>query len=693
MRKPIRFPLLLALGALAAPPVFAQQVGINANGAVPHPNAMLDLDVSSLPAKRGLLIPRMTEAERLAIPVIPTEDNSLLVYQTDVGAANDLSNGRGFWYYSEPAGTWLHLSNVRRGWSLWGNNVQSTGATPEFLGTVAFSNNLNLVMRTALAPANPAFQMGYDLFDYRAGYVGLGTAAAATERLEVEGAIYLSTNGTPAAHVAAPIEGSIRYGTLDGALPNSANLKYHWGATDSINSGGPYWRRLENAETLELTPEPYPKDTIQCAGDIGDALRGQLSTVPVTGTSASPVNIYSPFATNGANGGQRFYRAQYLYRHAELVAAGLCFEPNATISAIAFFSLDQDYLGDGTPGDPAVTITGEIRGGVPSNPTLQDPTSGAFGPNNTAPYMDDNIRTSAVRNSFTTLTVGPGWINFPLSPAITVAPGQNLILDIVWSRNAPIGVGPKVELEDPGFNCTKWLYAPSGVTASPAGRMLMDDNPLSPGPAIVAPVGSNPHNRRPVTRFTATVQTADVVQRQANYLWYDGGVMVGSNAWLGTQPRKGPGTVQAENGVFDGNVRLSDHVFDRYFDGTVRPEDAASAEGYVYVGLDRLRERLAKDRHLPNMPSRSAWEAKGGASLGAVTTGLWQSVEDQALYISQLEQDLSALEELAFGPALAADEAQQLIARINASKRLTDAQKLHLTNALKAKANPSNAKP
>lgn len=47
----------------------AQNIGINANGANPHPSAMLDIDVSAVTGtKRGLLIPRMTSLERDAIP-------------------------------------------------------------------------------------------------------------------------------------------------------------------------------------------------------------------------------------------------------------------------------------------------------------------------------------------------------------------------------------------------------------------------------------------------------------------------------------------------------------------------------------------------------------------------------------------------------------------------------------------------
>src|SRR5690606_39466268 len=95
MRKPIRFQFLLAVAALAVAPAFAQQVGISTNGAVPNPDAMLDIDAASLAnnAKRGLLIPRMTEAQRLAIPVTAA-DNALLVYQTDLGTPADSSSGR-----------------------------------------------------------------------------------------------------------------------------------------------------------------------------------------------------------------------------------------------------------------------------------------------------------------------------------------------------------------------------------------------------------------------------------------------------------------------------------------------------------------------------------------------------------------------------------------------------------------------
>jgi hypothetical protein len=70
----------------------AQSVGIGTN--TPHPSSLLELSESS----KGLLIPRMTLAQRNAI-LNPAE--GLMVYQT-----NDTI---GFWYYS--TGNWFSLIN------------------------------------------------------------------------------------------------------------------------------------------------------------------------------------------------------------------------------------------------------------------------------------------------------------------------------------------------------------------------------------------------------------------------------------------------------------------------------------------------------------------------------------------------------------------------------------------------------
>ena len=71
--------IILMLGMTAT-----AQVAINADGSSPNSSAMLDVQSSD----KGMLIPRMTEAERDAIASPAT---GLLIYQTD--------ETNGFYYY------------------------------------------------------------------------------------------------------------------------------------------------------------------------------------------------------------------------------------------------------------------------------------------------------------------------------------------------------------------------------------------------------------------------------------------------------------------------------------------------------------------------------------------------------------------------------------------------------------------
>lgn len=82
------------------------QVGINATGAAPNASAMLDITSTT----SGLLIPRMTAAQRTAIA---TPATSLLVFQTDATAGNPA----GFYYYN---GSWQYLNTQ---WTFSGSNI------------------------------------------------------------------------------------------------------------------------------------------------------------------------------------------------------------------------------------------------------------------------------------------------------------------------------------------------------------------------------------------------------------------------------------------------------------------------------------------------------------------------------------------------------------------------------------------
>ena len=117
---------LLLLSSLLTIAANAQNVGINATGAAPAASAMLDISSTN----SGLLIPRMTTAQRTAIAAPAT---GLLVYDTNLSS---------FYYYDGTQWVWM-LSNTT-GWTLSGNTI----AAANLIGTTnaqpfrVFCNNV-----------------------------------------------------------------------------------------------------------------------------------------------------------------------------------------------------------------------------------------------------------------------------------------------------------------------------------------------------------------------------------------------------------------------------------------------------------------------------------------------------------------------------------------------------------------------
>jgi len=110
----------------------AQNVAINADGSAPDASAMLDVKNSS----KGLLIPRMTEAQRLAI-VNPA--NSLLVYQTDGQAGYYYNSGSSF------SPVWIANGTISNTWGIQGNSLLSTGT----FGTTS-NDHIDLITNNTL---------------------------------------------------------------------------------------------------------------------------------------------------------------------------------------------------------------------------------------------------------------------------------------------------------------------------------------------------------------------------------------------------------------------------------------------------------------------------------------------------------------------------------------------------------------
>lgn len=654
MGKSLRFRSFLPFAALITTlSADAQNVGISTDGAAPDLKSILDLNVNALASKRGMLIPRMTMQQRLDLGATLTgTDAGLWVYQTDdpAAAAYDPTNVHGFFYYDATTSSWKRLAAGRSGWGLAGNS--NINPATHYLGPSPASPLIgkDFILRSV----NPQTAAPQLFIQGQAvnGFTGLNNATP-VERLDVGGAIRVGST------VAAPgtdDEGTIVY-NAGGATPAYA---WHYGNVTGTAAG---WKRMENAEVLvPATPNNYPQETMTCPVT---PVSGSVTTGTLSGTSTA-----HPFHTTFTGEppyGNRACRMQYIYRAAELTAAGLCPGP---ITAISFNATTSE--------NPAAQMSCKVRMG-----------NTAINGFNAATFWDDAVQTSTpVYNGGVLVATGPVLLTFTTPFNWT---GGNLIIELSWIRSfAAQGNSPAIEMETlAAYNPTKYYNVTNNTV--PANGDLIDDANTTPPAVTNQPAASfTLATQRPITTFTGSVKSTTYVNGSAPYILYSGALMVDSasnpaDTWAATNFR-GPGTIRARLGAYDGTTRLSDHVFDRYYDGTVKPEDEGSAQQYDYISLPDLRDYLKNERHLPNMPSRADWEERGTRSLGELQTGLWETVETQALHIIELERDLSTLEALAFGKDLDAARLATLTDEVKASSRLSEQQKLHLIDALRQRA-------
>jgi hypothetical protein len=121
MQHLYRYLLGLSFSALA---VSAQAQSVGVGTTTPDANAALDISAGT-GNNKGLLIPRMTEAQRTAIT---NTTQGMLVYQTN-------GTQPGFWYFQ--GGVWVALSSTNSAWQRTGNTGTDPGTNPGVGGTTS----------------------------------------------------------------------------------------------------------------------------------------------------------------------------------------------------------------------------------------------------------------------------------------------------------------------------------------------------------------------------------------------------------------------------------------------------------------------------------------------------------------------------------------------------------------------------
>lgn len=569
-----------------------------------------------------------TAKRGLLIPRMTASDRTSITGPADglwVFQTNSITNApSGLWYYDATASSWVRQA-TGEGWKVTGD-VWTTGY---YAGT---SDAYDFVLSTNSTP-RVTISSG--------GNMGINVAAPA-EKLDVDGAIHLDPSGVSSL---GNTQGTIRWNPTDSVLEGN------------LTGTAAGWKQLQNAFN-EVNNQPYQGVTQTCGN--GNIVTTQYGSQAIAQSSG---NLDTPFPTAVA----RAWKVQHIFTAAELLNdIGLC---PGNITEICFGAVQDDNSG----------ALYNMRLGLRHTTQTQ-----FFGG---TPNWVTGVTQNAALNG---AAVRSGWFCFTLTGAGFNWNGtDNIVVELTASGSNAIGISPAVQMiANVGARRTRM-----GYMDFPINGWALNDNPLNP--STLGSAGA-PFNTalfstfyRPVLRLTGRALGPVPVAATDDYLLYEGGIMVGDGASAGVTwaagAYNGPGFVHAQNGVYDGSLQLSDHVFDQYYDGRYAEEDIEKALTYEWKDLDELKTYLQENRHLPNLPSREEWEAYGSSSLGEISTGIWQAVEQQALYISELEADLHMLELLAYEDGLSDTQLAEMLDKVERNPRLSAVQKTSIIKALSEK--------
>ncbi|MFN0275328.1 MAG: hypothetical protein ACKVPJ_06265 [Chitinophagales bacterium] len=380
---------------------------------------------------------------------------------------------------------------------------------------------------------------------------------------------------------------------IRGAATGTTAGTIQWDATDGFHDGrtsAGSWDHLEN----ENRNDNGSYTSLTC----GFSNYVSASTYTGTSTSASETPFASQF---------RDVKTQFLYLASDLVAGGLC---SGTIDSIGF-----NVVAIGSP----TTLNGftiKIK-------------------NTSTTSLASTVWETGLTTVFSgALTISsPGLRDFYVGPS--TFPGgwdgsSNLLIEICFD-NTTSGSNATVDATMSGisYTCTRTQRS----SASDAGCTTF---------GTFAAAGFT-DTKRPVLYIKGN--TTGPITGVSDYIIYDEGVVVGNPVLPFPYTHHGPGTLTAE-AIYDENLLLSDYVFDAYFDGKVKAEDAEKHGDYQHYTIREMAEHIEDKRHLPTMVGREEWNRKGKPSVGKLSSQLWVTIETQAIYIKELHEKISSLESI-----------------------------------------------
>lgn len=249
---------------LLVTPCFAQNVAINEDGSLPHPNAILDIKSTT----KGILIPRMSTADRLAIAA----PKGMLVFDTTTNS---------FWYCDSIVGTYRQWTFLAKG-NYWGRNG-NIADDYSFIGTW---NDKPLQIRVNMQSSGEIHPSRKNAFwGFEAGHTNSGPWGDSTGWNNTAiGSYSLYSNRSGSGNVALG-EYSLYSNTSGGGNTASGGRSLYSNTTGVGNTSTGQWALLENT-----------------TGNRNTAMGMSALENNYRGTDNTAVGSYSLFNTiNGSN--------------------------------------------------------------------------------------------------------------------------------------------------------------------------------------------------------------------------------------------------------------------------------------------------------------------------------------------------------------------------------------------------------
>ncbi len=289
----------------------SQNVKVGATATAPNASAMLDIDgITGLTQAKGMLIPRVTDAQRTLMNPLPAAAQGLLVYQTNTAG----TSLEGFYYNisTTTVPNWVYLVTDKTSWLLTGN--AGTTAGTNFIGT---TDSQDFIFKSAgNAAANERMRISKDgnisinNAGYQAGDVfsvyGNGTTTGTVANTSALGSFAINGYSNSGLGAGAGIYGE-QAGAGIAIWGNSTGYGVYGATNANGTSPGVYGENYNASTALPINVSAYGVygTNNRVPSGTGSSI-GVVGRVDATVTAGTAVGVYG-FSASITGYGMRAY--------------------------------------------------------------------------------------------------------------------------------------------------------------------------------------------------------------------------------------------------------------------------------------------------------------------------------------------------------------------------------------------------